>query len=76
MSMSDMYKQASTQNQGIWGDALAPRKVLEIRLLLGPFLNKSRALVAFILSSFWLSYIHVAFAKPADIVLRLPKFCE
>ena len=46
---------------GVWGDA-PPGNFLKLdalRLLLGPFLDKSRAVVASISSNFWLSYIHL-----------------
>ena len=64
--MSDVYvfiyKQASTQDWGVLGDTTPTNflKLDALRLLLGPFLNKSNAVVAttyFI--QFWLSYMHL-----------------
>ena len=57
--MHYISKQAR-KTRGVWGDA-PPDKFL---LLLGPFLDKSRTVVATVSSNFWLSYMH--FAKPAD----------
>ena len=49
------------KTRGGWGDA-PPRKFLEIRcseVASGAILDKSRAVVATILSNFWLSYMHL-----------------
>ena len=46
---------------GVWEDAPTENflKLDALRLLLGPFLDKSRALVATVSSNFWLSYMHL-----------------
>ena len=68
--MSDVYvcihKQANTQDWGLWRDALLGNfyKLDALRLLLGPFLDKSRALVLYFFIQF-LAALH-AFAKPPD----------
>ena len=50
--MSDEYLCKQTcKTRGVWEDAL--------RLLLGPFLDKSRAVVATISSNIWLSYMQL-----------------
>ena len=61
MCMYVYINKEAGKTRGVWGDA-PPGNFLKIdalRLLLGPFLDKSRAVVVTISSNFWLSYMHL-----------------